>query len=67
VLVALRGVTLHASRIDDLPGELECEAQVLVESDHSQQYEFRITHAGAVLAEGRAAVILQATLLGEDP
>ena len=67
VLVALRGVTLHASRIDDLPGELECEAQVLVESDHSQQYEFRITHAGGLLAEGRAAVILQGTPQGENP
>ena len=67
VLVALRGVTLHASRIDDLAGVLECEAQVLVESQESQQYEFRITHAGALLAEGRAAVILQATPQGEAP
>lgn len=67
VLVALRGVTLHASRIDDLGGALECEAQVLVESEHSQQYEFRITHAGALLAEGRAAVMLQATRQGEAP
>ena len=65
VLVALRGVTLHANRIDDLAGVLECEAHVLVESEHSQQYQFRITHAGALLAEGRAAVILQGTLQGE--
>ncbi|HEU0306971.1 MAG TPA: phosphotransferase [Lysobacter sp.] len=63
VLVALRGVTLHAGRIDDLAGRLECEAQMLVESEHSQQYEFRIIHDGALLAEGRAAVILQ----GEAP
>ena len=67
VLVALRGVTLHASRIDDLAGMLECEAHVLVESEHSQQYQFRITHAGALLAEGRAAVILQGTLQGDAP
>ncbi|MFC5579019.1 phosphotransferase [Lysobacter niabensis] len=67
VLVALRGVTLHASRIDDLAGALECEAQVLVESEHSQQYEFRITHAGALLAEGRAAVILQGSPQGVAP
>ncbi|HEV8694768.1 MAG TPA: phosphotransferase [Lysobacter sp.] len=58
VLVALRGVELHVTRIDDLAGDLECEAQVLVESEHSQQYAFRITHAGAVVAEGRAAVML---------
>jgi len=59
VLVALRGVELHVARIDDLPGDLDCEAQVLVETGDSQQYQFRITHAGALLAEGRAAVMLQ--------
>jgi predicted hotdog family 3-hydroxylacyl-ACP dehydratase len=58
VLVALRGVALHVSRIDTLAGDLECEAQALVESEHSQQYAFRITHAGDLLAEGRAAVML---------
>ena len=59
LLVALRDVRLHAGRIDDLAGELEGEAQVLVESGSSQQYAFRISHAGTLLAEGRAAVILQ--------
>jgi predicted hotdog family 3-hydroxylacyl-ACP dehydratase len=59
VLVALRGVSLHVDRIDDLAGDLECEAQPLAESDNSQQYAFRITHAGVLLAEGRAAVMLQ--------
>ena len=59
VLVALRGVELHCARIDDLPGMLECEAEVLAEGEGSQQYAFRITHAGTLLAEGRAAVMLQ--------
>ncbi len=58
LLVALRGVTLHVARIDDLPGALECEAEVLVEAVSSQQYAFRILHAGELLAEGRAAVML---------
>lgn len=58
MLVALRGVELHAARIDDLPGELECHAEVLARSPASQQYAFHITHAGTLLAEGRAAVIL---------
>jgi len=58
LLVALRGVELHAARIDDLPGVLECEAEVLVEAEGSQQYDFRIQHAGILLAEGRAAVML---------
>jgi predicted hotdog family 3-hydroxylacyl-ACP dehydratase len=59
VLVALRGVAVHVARIDDLPGDLECEAQPLAEAADSQQYAFRITHAGTLIAEGRAAVVLQ--------
>lgn len=60
LLVALRGVELHCQRIDDLPGALEVEAEVLAEGEGSQQYAFRISHAGTLLAEGRAAVMLQA-------
>jgi predicted hotdog family 3-hydroxylacyl-ACP dehydratase len=59
MLVALRGVALHCARIDELPGPLDCEAQALVVGDSGQQYTFRITHAGVLLAEGRAAVMLQ--------
>ncbi|MGG6463194.1 phosphotransferase [Solilutibacter silvestris] len=58
VLVALRGVQLHVARIDDLAGELVGEAELLMDSDTSQQYGFRILHAGEVIAEGRAAVML---------
>jgi predicted hotdog family 3-hydroxylacyl-ACP dehydratase len=59
VLVALRAVVLHVARIDDLPGALECEARMLADGADSQQYAFRIEHAGTLLAEGRAAVMLQ--------
>lgn len=59
VLVALRAVILHVERIDDLPCDLECEAQALAESADSQQYAFRISHDGELIAEGRAAVMLQ--------
>lgn len=58
MLVALRGVTLHVARIDDLPGALEGEAELLMEGEASQQYAFRIRHDGVLLAEGRAAVML---------
>ncbi len=60
LLVALRGVELHVARIDDLAGALECHAEVLTAGDAGWQYAFRITHAGTLLAEGRAAVMLQA-------
>ena len=59
VLVALRGVALHVARIDDLEGPLEAHAHVLVEGEGSQQYAFEIHHAGVLLAQGRAAVMLQ--------
>jgi len=58
MLVALRDVRLHATRIDDLPGALECEAELLAAGEASQQYAFRILHEGILLAEGRATVML---------
>ena len=60
MLVALRDVRLHVARIDDLPGALEGEAELLAAGDASQQYAFRIVHAGELLAEGRAMVVLGA-------
>ncbi len=59
LLVALRGVQLHVARIDVLPEPLHCEATVLNDSDSGWQYAFHITSADVVLAEGRAAVLLQ--------
>jgi len=58
MLVALRGVQLHVARIDALSGDVECVAEVLVESEDSQQYAFRIVCDGVLLADGRAAVML---------
>ena len=65
LLVALRGVELHVARIDDLPHALECAADMLTDGENGWQYAFRITHAGRLLAEGRAAVMLQAGI--RDP
>ena len=59
-LVALRGVQIQRVRIDDLPGELHGLAELLMQSDTSQQYAFRIECDGMLLAEGRAAVMLGA-------
>jgi predicted hotdog family 3-hydroxylacyl-ACP dehydratase len=64
LLVALRGVGVHRARIDDLAGALEGEAELLVDGDAGWQYAFRITHAGELLAEGRAAVIPMAAQEG---
>jgi predicted hotdog family 3-hydroxylacyl-ACP dehydratase len=60
LLVALRGVELHCERVDDLPGPLECEAELLIDAEAGWQYAFRILHAGNLLAAGRAAVMPRA-------
>ena len=60
-LVSLRGVHLHAARLDDLPGALSVQALKLLDGGASWQYEFRVEHGGRLLAEGRAAV-MHATL-----
>lgn len=58
MLVALRGVTLHVERFDDLPQALYGEAEVMMQGENSQQYRFRIFHVDQLLAEGRAVVML---------
>ncbi|MGH8123282.1 MAG: phosphotransferase [Rudaea sp.] len=57
LLVSLRMVQLHVSRIDDLPAALNVHAEKLLAGDTSWQYAFRIEHAGRRLAAGRAAVV----------
>ncbi len=59
MLVSLRGVSLYVARVDDVEGDLVCEAELLAAGAGSQQYAFRIQCGERVLAEGRAAVILQ--------
>lgn len=58
-LVALRGVELQVDRIDTLQGLLQGTATLLVDGEGGWQYQFRIEHDGALLAQGRAAVIPQ--------
>ncbi len=58
-LVALRDVHLHVTRIDTLTDALIGHAELLMQGAASQQYAFRIEHAGQLIAEGRAAVMLQ--------
>lgn len=67
-LVALRGVELQVVRIDSLPGLLQCTAVLLIDGEGGWQYQFRIEHEGALLAQGRAAVIPQpsASLLADQ-
>lgn len=60
-LTSVRGVTLHAERLDDLPGELAVRAERLSGDASNILYQFSVNHAGRCLLEGRAAVVLDAS------
>ncbi len=59
-LASVRGVRLHVARLDDVPGELEVQAERLSGDANHILYRFSLAHAGDCLVEGRAAVILDA-------
>ena len=57
LLVSVRALELCCDHLEDLPGELEVEAERLAASPASWQYAFVVRHEGRVLARGRAAVM----------
>ena len=63
-LTSVRSVSLHVARLDDLPGELNVQAERLSGDANNILYQFSLRHAGRCLLEGRAAVVLDATALG---
>jgi predicted hotdog family 3-hydroxylacyl-ACP dehydratase len=64
-LVALRDVSLHVERVDDLEGRLQIHVECLIAMADSLQYAFRVEHRGALLASGRAAVMLRSDPVAE--
>lgn len=67
-LASARGVQLHVLRLDDLPAadggtdELRIEATRQAGDARQILYAFSVRHAGRVLAEGRATVVLDTPL-----
>ena len=64
-LTSVRGVTLHVTRLDDLPEALTVQAERLSGDANNILYQFSLSHAGRCLLEGRAAVVLDARSLEE--
>ena len=58
LLVSLRDVVLARDFIEDLEGELVVEAVRVHGGADAWQYDFRVSHAGELLAQGRATVSL---------
>ena len=61
-LASARGVHLHRLRLDDLAGELAIETEQLAGQDRPLLYAFTVRHAGAPVADGRLAVVLDTPL-----
>ena len=65
-LTSVRGVTLHAARLDDLPGPLLVRAERLSGDANNILYQFSVSHADRCLLAGRAAVVLDASALNKE-
>ncbi len=66
-LASVRGVRLHCARLDDVPGRLVVRAHRLAGDDTQILYRFTVAdEGGAVLAEGRATVVLNTPLPAES-
>ena len=55
-LASVRGVRFHASRLDDIPGDLEIRATQHGAGAGGVLYEFTVSSDGRLLVEGRVAV-----------
>ena len=58
-LASLRAVRCHCDRLDLLPGKLIVEAERLHGGADRAIYGFALRHAGDLLLEGRAAVVVK--------
>jgi len=65
LLVSVRDLELARAHVEDLAGELEIAARVLLATPSSWQYEFVVTHDGARLASGRVAAMAHALPAGQ--
>jgi predicted hotdog family 3-hydroxylacyl-ACP dehydratase len=59
-LASARGVTFHASRLDDIADPLDIEVERAGEGAGAVLYAFRVSAADRLLAEGRVAIVLDA-------
>jgi hypothetical protein len=58
----VRDVRFHTARLDLLPGELEVQVRRLAGAGSQVLYQFRVSSDAALVAEGRAAVVLDTPL-----
>jgi predicted hotdog family 3-hydroxylacyl-ACP dehydratase len=59
-LAGVRGVEFHVLRLDDVPGDLICDAVRVAGDRGTALYEFELRSAATRLLTGRATVVLEA-------
>jgi predicted hotdog family 3-hydroxylacyl-ACP dehydratase len=65
-LASVRGVRLRVPRLDDIAGDLRIAAQRLAGDSTQALYAFTLhDEAGTLLVDGRATVIMNATLVAQ--
>jgi predicted hotdog family 3-hydroxylacyl-ACP dehydratase len=65
LLVSARNLVVSRDFIDDLPGDLEITARVLLAGAGGFQYSFEVRHAGELISSGRVAAMVHE--MGSDP
>lgn len=58
-LAALRDARLHVTRLDDIEAELDVHARRLFGDNVNCVYEFRVSAANELVAEGRVTIVLR--------
>jgi predicted hotdog family 3-hydroxylacyl-ACP dehydratase len=66
-LASIRNAVLHVGRLDDIAADLIVEAELLSPDGNVVLYEFAVRAEDWMLLEGRAAVILDTSMLGGNP
>jgi predicted hotdog family 3-hydroxylacyl-ACP dehydratase len=61
-LAAVRDVRFHSLRLDDVPGDLICDAVRMAGDATTALYEFELRSEAALLLRGRATVVFDAGL-----
>ena len=66
-LAAVRGVRFHSLRLDDVQGDLICDAVRMAGDATTALYEFELKSDAALLLRGRATVVFDAGLPVASP
>jgi len=61
-LASVRGVELHAARLDDVAGNLTIRAERLMGDENNIVYSFELAAGAQPLLSGRATVVLDASM-----